>query len=162
MISNVISLHKRMIFRAHDIPGARFMSVTSAQATEEDKTLLSASLPLSNWATFNEQGQGITKVTLGTISQPDVLKRKVDLNQAAGRIRDMFEAFDNARSMVPAPRKPEGVDAAEWQNNYHMQQFVDKVEEEIGVTLTVITIEIPNPNISTTPIQKAPQGPAPQ
>ncbi len=74
----------------------------------------------------------------------------------------MFEAFDRNRSFVPAPDKPEGMDAREWQNNYHMQQFADKVEEELGVTLTVITIEVPNPDVTMHRIQKVPQGPAPR
>ena len=148
--------------QTRDIPGSRFMAVTSAQATEEDKKLLSVSLRLSSWATFNEHDQGITKVTLATISQPDVLKSPGDLNQTAERIVNIFKEFDRNRSVVPAPDKPEGMNAREWQNNYHMQQFADKVEEELGVTLTVITIEVPNPDVTMHRIQKVPQGPAPR
>lgn len=145
------------------IPGAKFFATTSSQSTEEDKILLNAVLTLPEWNTFNEKGQGILQVTAVRVSQADVLRNKFDMNAAALRILALYEPFDNDRSMKAAPGKPDDVSLGDWQNQYYMKKFADKVEQELGITLSVVVIEVPHGNISMVPMEKpAPASPGPR
>lgn len=146
--AETITVDDAVKFVQDNVPQAKVMTVTSDGAQPEDRTVSTDIVPLQSMATCSG-GQGVQRSYMGMVSAADMQQKHATVEQLMPLAAASFNNVSSDLWVTPAPedQKPAGMDASEWQFRYYLGKFANAFETAQGITLTVMRVEVPNPNV---------------